>query len=105
MFLTRAQSFCLTWIKKLYLKLTLEKFLLPVLISPGQTIHVDRGFIGESGRLASDINDVCDIEKLSLYLMTIDFEKAFNSINHTLLIAALKKYGFCDNFIDCIKIL
>ena len=75
------------------------------MISPGQTIHVDRGFIGESGRLASDINDVCDIEKLSLYLMTIDFEKAFNSIYHTLLIAALKKYGFCDNFIDCIKIL
>ena len=74
------------------------------MISPGQTIHVDRVFRRE-WRLISDINDVCDIEKLSRYLMTIDFEKAFNSMNHPLLIAALKKYGSGDNFIDWIKIL
>ena len=37
--------------------------------------------------------------------MTIDFEKAFDSMNHAFLIAALKKYGFGDNFIDWIKIL
>ena len=37
--------------------------------------------------------------------MTIDFEKAFDFMNHAFLIAALKKYGFGDNFIDWIKIL
>ena len=37
--------------------------------------------------------------------MIIDFEKAFDSMNHVFLIAALKKYGFGDNFIDWIKIL
>ena len=37
--------------------------------------------------------------------MTIDFEKAFDSMNHAFLVAALKKYSFGDNFIDWIKIL
>ena len=47
---------------------------------------------------------MCDIEKISSYL-TIDFEKAFDSLNHKLLIAILKKYGFGEDFIDRIKIL
>ena len=38
--------------------------------------------------------------------MTNDFEKACGSINHSLLIAILKKYGFGENFLlDSIKIL
>ena len=37
--------------------------------------------------------------------MTIDFEKAFDSMNHAFVTAALKKYGFGDSFIDRIKIL
>ena len=86
------------------------KKVLPVLISPGQTAYINGRFIGESGRLISDIIEVCDIEKLSGYFeklinMTINFEKAFDSMNHAFLIAALKKYGFGDNFIDWIKIL
>ena len=79
------------------------KKVLPVLISPGQTVN--GRFVGESGRLISDIIEVSDIEKLSGYLMTIDFEKAFDSMNNGFLIAALKKYGFGDNFIGRIKIL
>ena len=39
------------------------KKVLPVLISPGQTAYVNGRFIGESGRLISDIIEVCDIEK------------------------------------------
>ena len=81
------------------------KKVLPVLISPGQTAYVNGRFIGESGRLISDIIEVCDIEKLSGYLMTIDFKEAFDSMNHAFLIATLKKYGFGDNFTDWIKIL
>ena len=43
---------------------------------------------------------VCDMQNLSGYLFTVDFEKAFDSLNHKFLIAALKKYGFGDDFID-----
>ena len=81
------------------------KKVLTVLVSPGQTAYVNGRFKGECGRLISDIIEVCEIEILSGYLMTIDFEKPFDSMNHAFLIAALKKYGFGHNFIDWIKIL
>ena len=57
-------------------------------------------FIGESGHLIDDVLKVCDMQRLSGYLLTFDFEKAFDSLNHNFLIAVLKKYGFGDDFID-----
>ena len=81
------------------------KKVLPVLISPGQTAYVNGRFIDDNGRLISDIIEICDIEKWCGYLTTIDFEKAFDSLNHAFLIVALRKYGFGDNFTDWIKIL
>ena len=45
------------------------------------------------------------MQKLSGYLLTVDFEKAFDSLNHNILIAVLKKYGFGDDFIDWVLIL
>ena len=36
--------------------------------------------------------------------MTIDFQNAFDSMNHAFLNVAFKKYGFLDKFIDWIKI-
>ena len=57
-------------------------------------------FIGKSGRLIDGVTKVCDIQKISAYLLTADFEKAFDSLNHTFLIVVLKKYGFGEDFID-----
>ena len=75
------------------------------MISPGQTAYVDRGFIGESGRLIADILETTNLENIEGYLLAIDFEKAFDSLNHNLLTAVLKKFGFGHEFIDWIKIL
>ena len=61
--------------------------------------------LSESGRLVDDVINVCDIQKISGYLLTVDFEKAFDPLNHKFLIAVLKKYGFGEDFIDWIKIL
>ena len=49
-----------------------------------QTAYVNERFIGESGRLIDDVIKVCDIQKISDYLLTIDFEKAFDSLNFSL---------------------
>ena len=70
-----------------------------------QTTYVNKIFIGESGRLIDDVIKICDFQKISGYLLTIDFEKAFDSLNHKFLIAVLKKYGFGEDFINWIKIL
>ena len=81
------------------------KKLLPFLISPGQTAYIDQRFIGESGRLIADILETTNLENIEGYLLAINFEKAFDSLNHNLLIAVLEKYGFGHDFVDWIKIL
>ena len=71
----------------------------------GKTAYVNERFIGESGRLIDDVFKVCDIKKISGYLLTVDFEKAFDSLNYKFIIAVLKKYGFGEDFFDWIKML
>ena len=38
-------------------------------------------------------------------LMTVDIEKAFDSVNHVFLISVLEKFGFGKDFVKWIKIL
>ena len=70
------------------------KEVLPSLISSNQTAYVAGRIISESGRLISDILEITDLSKLNGILLTIDIEKAFDSVNHAFLISVLEKYGF-----------
>ena len=56
-----------------------------------QTAYVNERCIRESGCLIDDVVKVCDIQKISAYLLIVNFGKAFHSSNHKLLIAVLKK--------------
>ena len=62
------------------------KNLLPCLISSDQTAYVKGRFISEGGRLISDAIEMCDKLQIKGFLMTVDIEKAFDSINHCFLI-------------------
>ena len=84
---------------------TRVKRLLSNLIDVRQTGYVNERFIGESGRLIDDVIKVCDIRKISGYLLTADFKKPFDSLNHKCLITVLEKYRFDEDFIDWIKVL
>ena len=84
---------------------TRVKKVLSNLIDARQTVYVNERFIGESGRLIDDVIKVSDMQKISGYLLAVDFEKAFHSLNHRFIIAVLKKYSFGEDFIDWIKIL
>ena len=81
------------------------KEVLPSLISSNQTTYVDGRIISESGRLISDILEITDLSKLNGILLTIDIEKAFDSVNHAFLISVLEKYGFGKNFLKLINVL
>ena len=81
------------------------KKVLPFLIGSGQSAYVNGRFLGESGRLIADIIETCNLKQLEGYLVAIDFEKAFDSLNHSFLTAALENYDFGNDFIKWIKIL
>ena len=76
------------------------KEVLPDLISSQQTAYVKNRHIGESGRLISDIIEITEIRNIEGFLVTMDIEKAFDSLDHNFLIFTLEKYGFGQNFIS-----
>ena len=58
------------------------KHVLPELISSNQTAYVKNRCISESGRLISDVIQVCDMLDISHNLVTMDIEKVFDSLDH-----------------------
>ena len=81
------------------------KNVLPSLICSDQTAYLKGGFISEGGRLISNVLEICDTLQIKDFLMTVDIEKTFDSINHCFLIKVLEKYGFEKDFMKWIKIL
>ena len=73
---------------KLVLKVLAERLkkVLPSLISKKETAYVEGRFISEVGILISDILEISDNLKIKVFLMTLDFEKVFDSVNHLFLI-------------------
>ena len=75
------------------------------LISSNQTAYVKNQCISESGRLISNVTEMCNILDIPGYLVTMDIEKAFDSLDHDFLLFAIKKFGFGKNFIHWINVL
>ena len=75
-----------------------------MLISSQQTTYVANRCINESGKLISDLLDVTEKFKTKGYLVTIDIEKAFHSLDYSFLLTTLEKFGFATNFVCWIKI-
>ena len=68
------------------------KSVLPSLIALQQTVYVQNNYIGEVGRLISNISEISDKLSIDDYLVTVDTEKAFQSFDHGfLLVIFLKK--------------
>ena len=62
-------------------------------------------YIGESVRLTFDLLEHKNIHNLPGYMVIIDIEKAFDSVDHTFLLCSLRKFGFGNNFIKWVKII
>ena len=73
------------------------------LISSDQTAYVKGRYIGESVRLLNDILEYTDNNKIEAILFSADFEKAFDSVDHTFLLATLIEFGFGPDFIQWVK--
>ena len=79
------------------------KNVLPNLIPPQQTAYVENRFIGESSRLIADIIEITDVINKEGFLVTMDIQKAFDSLDHTFVISVLKKFRFGNNFVSWIE--
>ena len=81
------------------------KKVLKSIVNANQTAYVEGRFIGEASRLISDILEVtkeCDIPG---YMVLMDVEKAFDSMDHDFLLEVLKAFGFGENFTNWIQII
>ena len=55
--------------------------------------------MSDCGRLISDVLEIFNKLQIKGFLMTVDIENAFYSINNFFLIKVLEKYGFEKEFI------
>ena len=67
-----------------------DKTLLNTILSLEQTAYVEKRFIVERGGLISDILSVTNNLNMKSYLVTMDIEKSFDSLNHHFLISVFK---------------
>ena len=68
-----------------------------------QGMEIERAH--RSPSVTSDVLEYMKISELPGYLITIDIEKAFDSVDHTFLVAVSKKFGFGDDFIRWVRII
>ena len=81
------------------------KLVLPFLINHDQTAYVADRFLGESVRLISDVLEITKSLNIEGFLLTMDIEKAFDSVDHPFLFAVLEQMNIAPEFIDWIKVL
>ena len=55
--------------------------------------------------MIADIIEITDVLNKEGFLVTMNIEKAFDSLDHTFVISVLKKFGFGNNFVSWIKTL
>ena len=72
-------------------------------ISYDQTAYVKGRYIGESVCLIDDLLKHAEDENIDRILFAVDIEKAFDSVDHNFMFAALKRFGFRNDFVRWIK--
>ena len=83
---------------------SLKTALSPLILS-NQTSYLNGWFVSEGGRLISDMLEASDLLKLKGLLLTVDIEKACDSVNHNFLLKVLENYGLSQDFLKWISIL
>ena len=75
------------------------------LVSVDQTGGIRGRFIGENTRLISDVIEYCRKDELSGILLALDFRNAYNTVEHSFLLHALRLFNFGESFIRWVQFL
>ena len=73
------------------------------LVSSNQTASVKNRFTSESGRVILDILEISNTHALEGFLVKVDIEKAFDSVNHCFLLQIIQKFRCGIDFAIWIK--
>ena len=79
------------------------KNVLSNIVKYDQTAYVKGRCIEESIRLISDILEYNENNDVPGVLVSSDFEKAFDSVEHNFIFAVLKSFGFGSQFIQWVR--
>ena len=74
-------------------------------VHENQTAYIKGRYIGENVRLIQDIYEYCETTNKPGLLLSLDFEKAFDSLEWPFMIEVLKKFNFGQKFIRWVQIL
>ena len=80
------------------------KSVISTIIHNSQTGFIKGRYIGENIRLLFEIIDNAEDEDKPGLIFFSDFEKAFDSVDHTFIISCLKHFNFGEDFIRLVKL-
>ena len=91
---------------KLYSKILARRLvdILPKVISEDQFGFVKGRHIGSCIRFVQDIIDYTDLNNIPGIILQLDFEKAFDTIEHKFIWRTLEKFNFGPKFIQMVKL-
>ena len=75
------------------------------LVDTDQSAYIKGRYMGNNIRLVSDVIELFSKQNRSGLVLTIDFEKAFDSLNWDFLIEVLKYYNFGSSFIKWVQLM
>ena len=75
------------------------------LISHDQTAYIKGRYIGHTARLLQDETKYCETSNLHGVILSLDFQKAFHSIEWQFMLKSLNKIGFREYFQTWVEIL
>ena len=81
------------------------KKVLNTIIDEDQTGYIKGRFIGQNIRIIEDVVYFCEQENKPGIILTVDYEKAFDSLNWNFMFKSLEKFNFGNNFVHWIKTL
>jgi exonuclease III len=75
------------------------------LVNTTQAGYIPERQVTNNNRLIEELIDQCFTENKQAYLITLDAQKAFDSVDHDYLISLLKHYNFPDVYINWVKMI
>ena len=81
------------------------KSVLRAIVHTDQTGFVPGGDIGENVLLTQSIINFCEEQQKDGYLIFLDWEKAFDRVDHEFMFKVLEKYGFGARFVQSVRAL